>query len=273
MRAFHLSSCPRVPLSQPPPICLPVLQHQGRQEARRDDGHHREGQRSSSPGDCQVWLNSQIAVLAVSPDSAGKMSWKPLRSESGPPSLRQHPSEGIPGAHTEAACHCRPQTSLRESRPSVFWGKEGRITGDPFGPGGPTPLSSLAPLQQVWELQSKLAKQEHTIAEFDAKVSQLQAQVSQNQNHLQRRKWLQEEMLSKNEMIQQAEQQARVALESAQSRLERLRNKIIQATFSTSGVKSFATEISDNDILEALQVYPAPGCLLSQRLHLRGSAC
>ncbi|XP_025283161.1 coiled-coil domain-containing protein 27 isoform X3 [Canis lupus dingo] len=107
--------------------------------------------------------------------------------------------------------------------------------------------------QQVSELQSKLAKQEHTISEFDAKVSELQAQVSQNQNHLQRRKWLQEEMLSKNEMIQQAEQQARVALESAQSRLERLRNKIIQATFSTSGGKSFATEISDNDILEALQ--------------------
>uniref|UniRef100_A0A8P0TUI7 Coiled-coil domain containing 27 n=1 Tax=Canis lupus familiaris TaxID=9615 RepID=A0A8P0TUI7_CANLF len=66
--------------------------------------------------------------------------------------------------------------------------------------------------QQVSELQSKLAKQEHTISEFDAKVSELQAQ------------------------------------------LERLRNKIIQATFSTSGGKSFATEISDNDILEALQV-------------------
>lgn len=69
------------------------------------------------------------------------------------------------------------------------------------------------------ELQSKLEKQEHTISEFDTKVSELQAQVSQNQNHLQRRKWLQEEMLSKNEMIQQAEQQARVALESAQSRV------------------------------------------------------
>ncbi|XP_027471536.1 coiled-coil domain-containing protein 27 isoform X3 [Zalophus californianus] len=107
--------------------------------------------------------------------------------------------------------------------------------------------------QQVLELQSKLEKQEHIISEFDATVSKLQAQASQNQNHLQRWKWLQEEMLSKNEMIQQAEQQARVALESAQSRLERLRNKIIQATFSTSGVKSFATEISDNDILEALQ--------------------
>ncbi|XP_070110597.1 coiled-coil domain-containing protein 27 isoform X5 [Equus caballus] len=35
--------------------------------------------------------------------------------------------------------------------------------------------------------------------------------------------------------------------------LERLRNKIIQATFSTSGIKSLATEISDNDILEVLQ--------------------
>ncbi|XP_027471529.1 coiled-coil domain-containing protein 27 isoform X2 [Zalophus californianus] len=147
-----------------------VLQPQGRQEARRDDGHHREGQHSSPPGDRQVWLNSQTAVLV-----------------------------------------------------------------------------------QVLELQSKLEKQEHIISEFDATVSKLQAQASQNQNHLQRWKWLQEEMLSKNEMIQQAEQQARVALESAQSRLERLRNKIIQATFSTSGVKSFATEISDNDILEALQ--------------------
>ncbi|XP_040327442.1 coiled-coil domain-containing protein 27 [Herpailurus yagouaroundi] len=37
------------------------------------------------------------------------------------------------------------------------------------------------------------------------------------------------------------------------SQLERLRNNIMQATFSTSGIKSLATEISDNDILEALQ--------------------
>ncbi|XP_025768283.1 coiled-coil domain-containing protein 27 [Puma concolor] len=107
--------------------------------------------------------------------------------------------------------------------------------------------------QQVAELQSRLAKQEHIISELEAKVSQLQDQVSQKEGQLQRQKWLQEEMGSRNEMIQQAELQARVALESAQSRLERLRNNIIQATFSTSGIKSLATEISDNDILEALQ--------------------
>ncbi|KAM7235034.1 hypothetical protein CapIbe_013854 [Capra ibex] len=107
--------------------------------------------------------------------------------------------------------------------------------------------------QQVSELESELAKQEQTISELEAKVNQLQAQVNQSQNHLQRRKQLQEEMQNKNEMIQQAEQQAREALEYTQARLERLRNKIIQATFNTIGIKSLATEISDNDILEGLQ--------------------
>ncbi|XP_024616013.1 coiled-coil domain-containing protein 27 [Neophocaena asiaeorientalis asiaeorientalis] len=107
--------------------------------------------------------------------------------------------------------------------------------------------------QQVSELEKELVKRERTISELEAKVSQLQAQVNQSQDHLQRRKQLQEEMQNKNEMIQRAEQQALVALESAQSRLERLRNKIVQATFDTIEFKSLATEISDNDILEALQ--------------------
>uniref|UniRef100_A0A8C6CZV5 Coiled-coil domain containing 27 n=1 Tax=Moschus moschiferus TaxID=68415 RepID=A0A8C6CZV5_MOSMO len=107
--------------------------------------------------------------------------------------------------------------------------------------------------QQVSELESELAKQEQTISELEAKVNQLQAQVNQSQNHLQRWKQLQEEMQNKNELTQQAEQQAREALEYIQARLERLRNKIIQATFNTIGIKSWATEISDSDILEGLQ--------------------
>uniref|UniRef100_G1PRV0 Coiled-coil domain containing 27 n=1 Tax=Myotis lucifugus TaxID=59463 RepID=G1PRV0_MYOLU len=107
--------------------------------------------------------------------------------------------------------------------------------------------------QQVWELEQELATREHAITEAEAKADQLQAQVSQCQNHLERRKQLQEQAQGKIEMAQQAEQQVRVALESAQSRLERLRNKIIQAAFSTPGIRSFASEISDNDILDALQ--------------------
>ncbi|XP_043778839.1 coiled-coil domain-containing protein 27 [Cervus elaphus] len=107
--------------------------------------------------------------------------------------------------------------------------------------------------QQVSELESELAKREKTILELEAKVNQLQDQVNQSQNHLQRWKQLQEEMQNKNEMIQHAEQQAHEALEYTQARLERLRNKIIQATFNTIGIKNLATEISDNDILEGLQ--------------------
>ncbi|XP_011812233.1 PREDICTED: coiled-coil domain-containing protein 27-like [Colobus angolensis palliatus] len=107
--------------------------------------------------------------------------------------------------------------------------------------------------QQVSKLERKLTKRDHVISELDTKVSQLQEQVELDQNHLQRWKQLQEDLQSKKEMIQEAEQQVCVALESSQSRLERLRNKIIQATFSISGTKSLANEISDNDILEALQ--------------------
>ncbi|XP_032969594.1 coiled-coil domain-containing protein 27 [Rhinolophus ferrumequinum] len=107
--------------------------------------------------------------------------------------------------------------------------------------------------QQVWELEQELTKQKHTISESKAKINYLQAQLNQSEKHLQGQKQLEGEMQGKMELVQYSEQQARVALESAQSRLERLRNKIIQATFSISGIKPSAIEISDNDVLEALQ--------------------
>lgn len=46
-------------------------------------------------------------------------------------------------------------------------------------------------------------------------------------------------------------------MSAALLQLERLRNKIIQAAFGSSGAKPLTTEISDNDILEALQVRPS----------------
>ncbi|KAM6216883.1 coiled-coil domain-containing protein 27 [Rhynchocyon petersi] len=107
--------------------------------------------------------------------------------------------------------------------------------------------------QQVMDLEKALMERDHVISQYDTKVQQLQAQVNLDQNHLQRGKQLQEDLQDKMELTQQAELQARVTLESTYSRLERLRNKIIQATFNCMGVKSMATEISDNDILEALQ--------------------
>ncbi|XP_063091427.1 coiled-coil domain-containing protein 27 isoform X2 [Cavia porcellus] len=107
--------------------------------------------------------------------------------------------------------------------------------------------------QRVSDLEAELSKRDLTISELMVKVSGLQAQVSQEQEHVQRWKQLQEDIRSRNESVQQAEQQARVALESTQARLERLRSRIMQAAFSVTGVKTLSTEITDNDILEALQ--------------------
>lgn len=69
------------------------------------------------------------------------------------------------------------------------------------------------------KLERKLTKRDRVISELDSKVSQLQEQVELDQNHLQRWKHLQEDLQSKKEMIQEAEQQVRVALESSQSRV------------------------------------------------------
>lgn len=78
---------------------------------------------------------------------------------------------------------------------------------------------ALSRPQQVWELEQELLKREHALAESDAKVSQLQAQVSQSQR--QQQSWQQLQAVTRHqvEAAQQAEQQARVALESAQSRV------------------------------------------------------
>ncbi|KAM4806900.1 coiled-coil domain-containing protein 27 [Urocitellus parryii] len=107
--------------------------------------------------------------------------------------------------------------------------------------------------ERVSELETELSKRDLAITELSTKVGELQTQTDLDQDHRQRWKQLHEDLQSRNEVVQQAELATRVALESAQSRLERLRSKIIQATFNVSGIKSLATEISDNHILEALQ--------------------
>ncbi|XP_075801945.1 coiled-coil domain-containing protein 27 [Microtus pennsylvanicus] len=107
--------------------------------------------------------------------------------------------------------------------------------------------------QQVSDLETELLKRDQAIVELHSKASELQAQVDLYEDHLRRWKELHNDLQSRNETIQQAEQQTRVVLESSQARLERLRNKIIQAVYSVSGTKNLSTELSDNYILESLQ--------------------
>ncbi|XP_003514148.1 coiled-coil domain-containing protein 27 [Cricetulus griseus] len=112
---------------------------------------------------------------------------------------------------------------------------------------------NLALRQQVSDLETELLKRDQTITELHTKTSELQAHVDLNEDHLRRWKNLHDDLQRRNETIQQAEQQTRVVLESCQARLERLRNKIIQAVFSASGTKNLSTELSDSYILESLQ--------------------
>ncbi|XP_074162567.1 coiled-coil domain-containing protein 27 isoform X2 [Sminthopsis crassicaudata] len=107
--------------------------------------------------------------------------------------------------------------------------------------------------QHVSELEFELRKREEVISEYDNKINKLQAQVNadENQKHHQEKQY--EDLQSRYEEMQLSEQQYRVLLENSQVRLERLRSKVMQAAFSATGIKSPATEITDSDILEALQ--------------------
>uniref|UniRef100_A0A8C6QC44 Coiled-coil domain containing 27 n=1 Tax=Nannospalax galili TaxID=1026970 RepID=A0A8C6QC44_NANGA len=108
--------------------------------------------------------------------------------------------------------------------------------------------------QQVSDLERDLTRRDETITDLHTKVTELRAQVNLSENHLQRWKQLHNDLQGRNETIQQMEQQTRVILENSQARLEKLRNKIIQAAFTVvSGAKNLATEISDNCILDVLQ--------------------
>ncbi|XP_054994212.1 coiled-coil domain-containing protein 27 [Sorex araneus] len=119
---------------------------------------------------------------------------------------------------------------------------------------GLTEKENMLLRQQVSELEDELMARDRTIEELNEKVTGLQGQAEQQRSQLQRWRQLQEELQAKVEGARRDELQTRVALESTQARLERLRNKILQATFSSTSVNKVTTaEITDSDILESLQ--------------------
>lgn len=69
------------------------------------------------------------------------------------------------------------------------------------------------------DLEAEVTKDEQAIAELHNKTKELQAQVNQDKDQLRRWKELHDDLQSRNEMIQQAEQQTRVVLEGAQIRV------------------------------------------------------
>ncbi|NXK55625.1 CCD27 protein, partial [Chauna torquata] len=107
--------------------------------------------------------------------------------------------------------------------------------------------------QVVTEQESKLAEQNKLISDLQGTVNQLKTEALTNRYHIHKQQRAQEEMQSQAETLQHMELQTRVALECVTSRFERFRSKIIQATFGTAGSKPPQAELTDEEVLEAMQ--------------------
>ncbi|XP_019477996.1 coiled-coil domain-containing protein 27 [Meleagris gallopavo] len=107
--------------------------------------------------------------------------------------------------------------------------------------------------QVITEQESKLGEQMELISGLQGTTWQLQAEALTNRYHIQKQQRAQEKMQSQTEMLQHTELQTRVALERVTSKFERFRSKIIQATFSTAGIKAPQAELTDEEVLEAMQ--------------------
>uniref|UniRef100_H9G5A8 Coiled-coil domain containing 27 n=1 Tax=Anolis carolinensis TaxID=28377 RepID=H9G5A8_ANOCA len=107
--------------------------------------------------------------------------------------------------------------------------------------------------QDISDLESKLADKSQLIDNLESSVNQLQSQLLVNHHHIGRQMTQQNELQRQLEVLQRVEQQTRVTLESISARFDRFRSRIIQATYSTPGTKSPQAEITDEEVLEALQ--------------------
>ncbi|NXE93555.1 CCD27 protein, partial [Menura novaehollandiae] len=107
--------------------------------------------------------------------------------------------------------------------------------------------------QAVTEQESQLAEQNKLISELQETIIQLRADVVTNRLHLLEQKQAQKEIQSQAEALQHTELQTRVALERINSKFERYRSKIIQAVFSVEGSQHPLAELTDDEVLEAMQ--------------------
>ncbi|KAL2296502.1 hypothetical protein Nmel_015821, partial [Mimus melanotis] len=107
--------------------------------------------------------------------------------------------------------------------------------------------------QVVTEQESQLAEQNKLISELQETISQLKAEIVSTRLQLLEHKQAHKETQSQAESLQHKELQTRVALDHISSKFERFRNKIIQAAFSVEGIQDPVAELTDDEVLEAMQ--------------------
>ncbi|NXR80826.1 CCD27 protein, partial [Pycnonotus jocosus] len=125
--------------------------------------------------------------------------------------------------------------------------------------------------QIVTEQESQLAEQSKLIGELQGTISQLRAEVVNARLHLLEQKQAQKEIQNQADALQHKALQTRVALEQVTCKFERYRNKIIQATFSVEGSQDPPGELTDNEVLEAMQKIINERAELQQMLKHKGS--
>ncbi|NWH90319.1 CCD27 protein, partial [Aegithalos caudatus] len=107
--------------------------------------------------------------------------------------------------------------------------------------------------QVVTDQESQLAEQSKLIGELQATIKQLRAEVVNTRLHLLEQKQAQKDIQSQADALQHKALQTKVALEQITCKFERYRNKIIQATFSVEGGQDPPGELTDNEVLDAMQ--------------------
>ncbi|KAM8927141.1 coiled-coil domain-containing protein 27 [Pelodytes ibericus] len=122
----------------------------------------------------------------------------------------------------------------------------------------------------VSELKSELTKRNDMIGNFKNDISNLQKEVAEYEIQTAKYERDKREMQSKAEDLEYSEQCIKVSLEGFQSRFERFRSKILQATFSPPGTKCPQVQITDNEILEAMQKIISDRADYHQQLKLKG---
>ncbi|NWW31209.1 CCD27 protein, partial [Panurus biarmicus] len=125
--------------------------------------------------------------------------------------------------------------------------------------------------QVVTEQESQLAEQSKLISELQGTINQLRAEVVTTRLHLLEQKQVQKEIQSQADALQHKALQTRVALEHITTKFERYRNKIIQATFSMEGSQDPPGELTDNEVLEAMQKIINERTEFQQMLKNKGS--
>lgn len=101
--------------------------------------------------------------------------------------------------------------------------------------------------------ESKISEQFYTISSLREELETLKQSLFDEKD--QRRKLQTEADTNKTQFLdmQRAERVVRVDLEQAKKELERFRNRVVQTTFSTPGIKAPEKEILDEDLMQTLK--------------------